>query len=330
MNFNKILEELGEFGPWQIYITLLLWLPAIIDGMMTMMASYSALLPEIFRCNIPECDGNEFSVEDYANEQLFPSFDNTSAEYNPDNPNFCRYYQPRPLSNGTCVFSSSNTVECDISSNFTYDPGNFVMKSTIVTEFNMFCDINKQIWIPLFNSFFMIGVGIGSLIFGILSDSIGRRNSIGIAIILCGVASGAGSLMHDYVSYAVLRMIVGVGSEGGFLAAFTMAIEIVGVKEHVPGLPWVSYTTFQGIMMAVPYAFGEVYVSLVVLAVKEWRNLELGTSILCTSCAVIWLFIPESPRWLIAKGKDTEAIQVIQLSLPLTFLLTMTIAFLFV
>ena len=65
------------------------------------------------------------------------------------------------------------------------------MKSTIVTEFNMFCDINKQIWIPLFNSFFMIGVGIGSLIFGILSDSIGRRNSIGIAIILCGVASGA-------------------------------------------------------------------------------------------------------------------------------------------
>ena len=41
MDYDKILTELGEFGPWQIDISILLWLAAAMDGMVTMTASYS-------------------------------------------------------------------------------------------------------------------------------------------------------------------------------------------------------------------------------------------------------------------------------------------------
>ena len=36
MDYEECLEELGEFGPWQITITLLLWIPVVVDGIMTL------------------------------------------------------------------------------------------------------------------------------------------------------------------------------------------------------------------------------------------------------------------------------------------------------
>ena len=187
------------------------------------------------------------------------------------------------------------------------------MKSTLVTEYSMFCDTEKTIWIPLFNTFFMVGLGIGSLIFGILSDRIGRRHSLGIAIITCSAACAAGSFMQTYWSYAIWRMIVAIGAEGCFVVAFTISLEIVGVRETVPCLPWVSFATLQGNMMTVPFALGEVMVSIgVLVALNHWRDLELALSIFSFACGAIWFFIPESPRWLISKGKDVDAYQVIR------------------
>ena len=110
MDYDKILTELGEFGPWQIYISILLWLPAAMDGMVTMTASYSALVPEVFRCNIPNCDGPQFGFSDFEKQKLFPSFDNSSSEYSPNKPDYCRYYKPHTLDNGTCFFSSDVVV----------------------------------------------------------------------------------------------------------------------------------------------------------------------------------------------------------------------------
>ena len=315
MNYDKILTQLGEYGPWQVGISLMLWLPALIDGIMTMTNSYSALIPETFRCNIPACDGPLFAVDDFPENEIFPSFDNLSSKYNPDNPDFCTYYKPRVFGNGSCGFSSTQIAQCDSSSIFTYDQDTYVMKSTLVTEYSMFCDEEKKIWITLFNSLFMIGLGIGSLIFGILSDYIGRRHSLGIAIVTCSGACAAGSFMPTYWSYGICRMIVGIGAEGCFVVAFTISLEIVGVRESVPGLPWVSFATLQGTMMTVPFALGLVMVSLAVLvALNEWRDLELALAIFSFACGAIWFFIPESPRWLIAKGKDDEAFQVIRVA----------------
>ena len=99
-----------------------------------------------------------------------------------------------------------------------------------------------------------------------------------------------------------------VGSEGCFIVTLTMSLEIVGVREHVHGLPWVSYNTFQGTMIAIPFALGEVLVSLI----NKWRDLELALSIFSLTFAVIWCSFPESPSWLIAMGKDIKARQIMR------------------
>ena len=135
MDYCKILTELREFGPWQIYISILMCLPAMIDGMMTMTASYSALAPKGFCCNIQDRNRPQFGDNDFLLEKLFTSFDMESLEYNPDKPDYCRYWEPSVLDNGTYFFSSDDVVNCE--SSFTHDQDSFVMKSTLVTEFSM-------------------------------------------------------------------------------------------------------------------------------------------------------------------------------------------------
>jgi hypothetical protein len=38
-----------------MYVTLLVWIPAVIDGFMTLTSSYTVLQPKAYRCNIPVC-----------------------------------------------------------------------------------------------------------------------------------------------------------------------------------------------------------------------------------------------------------------------------------
>ena len=81
----------------------------------------------------------------------------------------------------------------------------------------------------------MLGLALGSLVFGVLSDKIGRRHTLLIAILttrlklkksffafwsllnimsLSSLASLVASHMPGYVPYAILRTIIGAGAEG--------------------------------------------------------------------------------------------------------------------
>ena len=79
------------------------------------------------------------------------------------------------------------------------------------------------------SSCFMLGLALGSLIFGVLSDKIGRKHTLLIAILTArlnrnfsvfnaffgdSVSSVVASQMPGYVSYSLLRILIGAGSEG--------------------------------------------------------------------------------------------------------------------
>ena len=88
----------------------------------------------------------------------------------------------------------------------------------------------------------MLGLALGSLVFGLLSDKIGRRHTLLIAILttrlklkksffafwsllnimsLSSLASLVASYMPGYVPYAILRIIIGAGAEGWSEQVFT-------------------------------------------------------------------------------------------------------------
>jgi len=154
---------------------------------------------------------------------------------------------------------------------------------------------------------FMIGLMAGSFGFGVLSDKFGRKNTL-IAAIIC---SAGGSLlqafMPEFYSFTLFRLIAGAGAEGCFLIPFSMSMEMVGIKERVPCLPWVSYSTLLANFLSVPLAGGEALVSAFGYFIKKWKTLQIIMSAICLSFSLTYFLIPESPRWLISNGRYKEA-----------------------
>ena len=77
----------------------------------------------------------------------------------------------------------------------------------------------------------MIGLLIGSFLWGWLSDIYGRKLGMLGCIIVSSTGSMVGSFMPTYWSYLALRILTAIGSGGLFNASFTMTIELMGSKE---------------------------------------------------------------------------------------------------
>ena len=98
------------------------------------------------------------------------------------------------------------------------------------------------------------------------------------------------SRQHHLISFSSLSP--------SFIVAFAMVLEITGSREEVPYFYWVSYLTLhvssqwqqglpsatslpQGNLMSIPFAIGEVTVSLVAMLLPDWRWLELCLALIC-------------------------------------------------
>ena len=57
------------------------------------------------------------------------------------------------------------------------------------------------------NKVFMLGYFVGGVIFGLIADTMGRKVSVSIAILVSFIGTGIGPLLHNHWLYAVLRII---------------------------------------------------------------------------------------------------------------------------
>ena len=72
-----------------------------------------------------------------------------------------------------------------------------------------------------------------------------------------------GCVMTSAWSYGLTRVLASAGGIGTSITAFTMTLEIIGVRETVPLLPWVTVSTLLANFAAIPTAIGEIVPSLV-------------------------------------------------------------------
>jgi len=308
MDYDKILLELGEFGPWQRVNALILWIPAIAGGMNILIASLAVLGPSNgYRCK-NACDATGFKFEDFNSSLMFPSLDPTNPDkYDPDNPNYCEFYSAS-LGNGECIFDKDTVMNCEMDTEFAY--ADFEMDTTVATENNLVC--KNDFWIPIIDCFMMMGFMIGSFGFGVLADKIGRRHTL----LLANVCMVSGNLicvaMPNHWAYAIPRMFGSAGEEGVFLLSFTMSLEYSGVSEHLPGLPWVTYSTVLANFISIPFAVGEALPVFYAIGLKDWKTFQAAVSATMALACAVWFLLPESPRWLIANGKHEEAKKMIE------------------
>jgi putative MFS transporter len=148
------------------------------------------------------------------------------------------------------------------------------------------------------------GVGAipGAIFFGWLGDRIGRRKVFMTTILTLSFATGMMALTPErgWLFLAVMRFIVGLGVGG------LGAVDLPLLQEFVPASKrgWVSGLSI-GLLPLGPLLAAALSASLG--SVIGWRGLFAVGLVPALMAFVIRLWVPESPRWLIGKGRVEEA-----------------------
>jgi MFS transporter, putative metabolite:H+ symporter len=160
------------------------------------------------------------------------------------------------------------------------------------------------------------GVGsiIGALVFGGLADAWGRKAQMIIGTFICAISAGLIGLVPTgaWEIFAVLRFFVGVGLTAGVTPALTILVELTPTRHRT------LLTSFY-IVFASAGGLLASLTSAALMAALGWRGLAmLGVSPAFVGI-LVWFFVPESVRWLAAKGRFTEARAAVaqHLELPL-------------
>ncbi|XP_030027828.2 organic cation transporter protein isoform X1 [Manduca sexta] len=167
--------------------------------------------------------------------------------------------------------------------------------NTIISEWNLVCD--KAGLTSLAEVVFLVGVGVGGVIGGWISDKFGRKRILMGMIVAQSALAILSLLVRSYVQYVVVRLIMGFVSVSVVYAAFVLSVELVGGK-------WV---TIAGVCNFFPLPLAYLIVSLLSLVMPNWRDLQLALSVPGCFLLGLWFILPESPRWLLSMGKTQEA-----------------------
>ncbi|PYT79820.1 MAG: MFS transporter [Acidobacteria bacterium] len=157
----------------------------------------------------------------------------------------------------------------------------------------------------------LIGTVIGSMLAGIPGDNLGRRASLRWMAILY-VASALGcAFAWNWTAVLLFRFVGGLGIGGSSVLGPMYIAEISPAKWRGRLVGVFQFNVVFGILLAY---FSNYLIGTMGFGDAEWRW-KLGVSGLPALLFLVTLFgIPESPRWLVKKGRTNEAGDVLRLT----------------
>ncbi|KAG7207391.1 hypothetical protein KM043_009046 [Ampulex compressa] len=309
MAYDDVILRMGEFGRYQRRIYLLLCLPAISCAFHKLAGVFlgakmdsRCLLPHEYAENatfyLPEATMNASYPWDY--EIKGWSQCERRDVVGAINETMERYFDSLRDRDGSHSQKSllppnGGRSRCE---EFVYDRSKY--KSTTTSEWNLVCD---RAWLRATgDSLFMVGVMLGSMIFGGLSDKYGRRPIFFLSLVIHLVGGILVAVSPEFISYVIFRLIVGSTTSGVFLVAYVIALEMVGPKKRlVAGVGCQLFFT-TGYILTAGFAY----------LVTDWRMLQVAITVPSIAFLLYWWFIPESARWLLTKGRTQEAKDLLQ------------------
>ena len=158
---------------------------------------------------------------------------------------------------------------------------------------------------------YLIGACVGAIVFGILTDRLGRKKLFLITLSWYLVSTVLTAFAWDFWSFALFRMLAGAGIGGEYSAVNSAIDELIpssrrGVADiAINGSWWIG--TLVGSALSIPLLDGRF-----VPPSLGWR-LAFGLGgILAVAVLFIRQGIPESPRWLLTHGRHDEAEKIVQ------------------
>ena len=169
----------------------------------------------------------------------------------------------------------------------------------------------------------LVGSIIGVLFAGILSDKLGRKLTMVISAILFSASALGCALCTDFTQLVVYRIIGGVGigvvsivsplyisevsvaqSRGRLVSLYQLAVTVGFLGAYLVNYQLLAWSE-SGALLGVPL-LNKIFIT------EVWRGMLGMETLPAILFFIIIFFIPESPRWLIVRGQERRAINILE------------------
>jgi len=177
--------------------------------------------------------------------------------------------------------------------------GTNVLGSTIQSGFSTLAQ-NAQ-----FVSLTFFGLTLGSLIAGFLGDHFGRRFTYQFNLAIFGLASIAAAFAPDMAWLNAMRFVMGLGLGAEIVVGYSTMTEFVPPRLRGRWLALMALIVVSGLPVT-------AVLGTLVIPNFGWRPMFVIAGI---GALIVWYLrkaLPESPRWLEAKGRNSEAEALMQ------------------
>uniref|UniRef100_A0A8C4W2T0 Solute carrier family 22 member 6-B-like n=1 Tax=Gopherus evgoodei TaxID=1825980 RepID=A0A8C4W2T0_9SAUR len=278
------LEKEQRMGFFQTILVALVFLPLLMVASHNFLQNFTAAVPRHW-CYIPVGDNATTEVTGDQLKIYVPMDGNQE-------PDRClRFSTPQwqlLAPNGT----STNATEPCLDG-WAYDRS--VFNSTIITEWNLVC--GQRTLKDFAQSIYMVGVLLGALVLGGLADRLGRRALLLWSLLQMGVMGTSAAFAPNLAAYCAFRFFSGMSTAGVILNGTTL--------EWIPS----QFRAMVSTILSCSLTLGQLFLAGLAYAIRDWRQLQLASSVPFFLFFLYSWWIPESAHWLIVNHRPEKALR---------------------
>ena len=150
----------------------------------------------------------------------------------------------------------------------------------------------------------LIGMALGAVVSGTIADHLGRKKVFTITVLLYSISSALCAISWDYYSLLVFRFLVGFGLGGELPVAATL------VSEYAPARVRGRFIVLLESFWALGW-IAAACIAYLIIPVYGWRIAFVIGAVPAIYVFLIRIHMPESVRYLLAKGRVQEAQNIV-------------------
>lgn len=154
------------------------------------------------------------------------------------------------------------------------------------------------------------GMFVGANFMSVLADRFGRRNIFILNLASYAVLSVASAFSPNLTVFVILRFFCGIGVGSELVLVDTYLAEFLPARLRGRYIAWAYTVGFLGVPVAALFG-AHVVAKNSFAGVDGWRWLLIAGGLGAVFVVAVQKSLPESPRWLAARGRGADAAAVV-------------------
>ncbi len=168
----------------------------------------------------------------------------------------------------------------------------------------------------------LIGSIIGVAVAGLLSDNLGRKKTMLVSAVMFSISAIGCAVCADFAQLVIFRMI------GGFGIGVVSIVSPIYISEVAPARRRGTLVSLYQLAITIGFLLAYLANYLILKGAsldstdptlgarmmnnEYWRGMLGSETIPDLLFLIVIFFIPESPRWLTVKGRETRAVSILK------------------